>query len=87
VAIDPAPCLGDAAFEAVDFVFWRAKDLDTIAARAEALAPAIRADTGRLLAWCAAFAGMVAVELAEAPGTSPADVEHLVALAGCETPF
>jgi streptomycin 6-kinase len=81
VAIDPAPCLGDPAFEAVDFVLWRAKDIDVIAARAEALAPAIGADPRRLLDWCTAFAGMIAVELAELPGASRAEVEPFIALA------
>jgi streptomycin 6-kinase len=65
VAIDPAPCLGDPAFDAVDLVFWRAQDADEIASRAAQLAPAIGADPGRLLAWCVAFAGMVALEFAE----------------------
>jgi len=69
--IDPAPCLGDAAFDAIDLVFWRADDVETIAARAEQLAPAIGADAGRLLDWCAAFAGMVAWRWLRRP-TTPA---------------
>jgi streptomycin 6-kinase len=81
VAIDPAPCLGDPAFEAVDFVLWRAKDLDAIQTRADALAPSIGTDPRRLLDWCTAFAGMIAVELAELPGSSRAQVEALIALA------
>ena len=44
VAIDPAPCLGDPAFDAIDLVLWRAEDVDMIAARAARLAPAIGAD-------------------------------------------
>jgi streptomycin 6-kinase len=66
VAIDPAPCRGDPAFDAVDLVFWRADTAEMIAARAAELAPAIGADSSRLLDWCIAFAGMVALELAEA---------------------
>jgi streptomycin 6-kinase len=81
VAIDPAPCLGDRAFDAVDLVFWRAGDADTIATRAERLAPAIGADPGRLLQWCAAFAGMVALEIAERSGGSRELVEPFLALA------
>jgi streptomycin 6-kinase len=81
VAIDPGPCLGDPAFEAVDFVLWRANDGDAIASRAEALAPAIGADPARLIDWCAAFAGMIAIERAELPGASRAEIEALVALA------
>jgi streptomycin 6-kinase len=80
VAIDPAPCLGDPAFDAVDLMFWRAESVETIAVRAEELAPAIGADAGRLLDWCAAFAGMVALEIAEADGARE-QVEALVVLA------
>ncbi len=71
VAIDPAPCLGDPAFDTVDLLFWRAEDVETIATRAEQLAPAVGADDKRLLNWCAAFAAMVALEIAEAPDGSP----------------
>jgi streptomycin 6-kinase len=81
VAIDPAPCLGDPAFDAIDLVLWRAKDVGTITARVERLAPAIGAEAGRLRDWCAAFAGMVALEIAEASGDFRAEVEALVALA------
>ena len=81
VAIDPAPCLGDPAFDAVDLVLWQAADVETIALRAEQLAPAVGGDAGRLLDWCSAFAGMVALELAEAPGEPGEQVEHLLALA------
>ena len=81
VAIDPAPCLGDRAFDAIDFVLWRARDVETIAARVEELAPAIGADAGRLLDWCAAFAGMAALEIAEASGTAREQVEPFVTLA------
>jgi streptomycin 6-kinase len=81
VAIDPAPCLGDPAFDAVDFVLWRSADVATVAHRAERLAQALGADAGRLLDWCAAFAGMTALEIAEAPGGSCAQVEHFLELA------
>jgi streptomycin 6-kinase len=82
VAIDPAACLGDPAFDAVDLVFWRAADVATIESRCEQLAPAIGAAAARVLAWCAAFAAMLALELAER-GQTPRDrLEALVALAG-----
>jgi streptomycin 6-kinase len=81
VAIDPAPCLGDPAFDAIDLVLWRAEDADTIAARAGQLAPAIGSDPERLLDWCTAFAGMTALEMAEAPGISREQVEPFVGLA------
>jgi streptomycin 6-kinase len=82
VAIDPAPCLGDdLAFEAVDLLLWQAGDVDTIAARAEQLAPAIGVDARRLLDWCTAFAAMVALELAEAPNTPRERIEAAVTFA------
>jgi streptomycin 6-kinase len=72
VAIDPAPCLGDAAFDAVDLLLWQADDLATIQARAGRLAAATGTDPGRLLGWCTAFAAMTALELAsQATGPGP----------------
>jgi streptomycin 6-kinase len=70
VAIDPAPCLGDAAFDAVDLILWQADDVETIEARAERVAAATGTDAARLLGWCSAFAGMTALELAS-QGTGP----------------
>jgi streptomycin 6-kinase len=81
VAIDPAPCLGDPAFDAIDLVLWRAEDADSIAARAEQLAPTIEADVDRLLDWCAAFAGLTALEIAEAPAGSRNQLDPFVTLA------
>jgi streptomycin 6-kinase len=72
VAIDPAPCLGDPAFDAVDLLLWQADDLATIQARAGRLAAATGTDPGRLLGWCTAFAAMSALELAsQAAGPGP----------------
>jgi streptomycin 6-kinase len=81
VAIDPAPCLGDATFDAVDLLLWQADDLATIEGRAKQLAAATSADAHRLLAWCTAFAGMAALELASTPATPRHRVEAAVALA------
>lgn len=81
VAIDPAPCVGDAAFDAVDLLLWRADDADTIEARVEMLAPAISADAGRLLSWCTAFAGMTALELAESRNSSRERIRTVLELA------
>jgi streptomycin 6-kinase len=64
VAIDPAGCFGDPAYEAIDLLVWRAADITTIEARAAGLAPAIAVDVARLLDWCVAFAGMYAIDLA-----------------------
>lgn len=81
VAIDPSPCLGDPAFDAVDLMLWRADDLATIDSRVEQLAPAIGAETGRLEGWCAAFAGMVALEIAERSSDVEPHLAPLVELA------
>jgi hypothetical protein len=67
---DPAPCLGDAAFDAVDLLLWQAEDLGTIQARTGRLAAATGVDPERLSGWCAAFAAMIALELAS-QGTGP----------------
>jgi streptomycin 6-kinase len=85
VAIDPAPCLGEAAFDAVDLVLWRAEDVETIATRAKQLAAAIGADPERLLRWCAAFAAMTALELAEASDAARECIDPLLALASAHT--
>lgn len=77
----PAPCLGDPAFDPVDLVSFHAGDVETIAARAEELAPAIGADAGRLLGWCVAFAGMVALEKAAQSDGVDDQLEALLALA------
>jgi streptomycin 6-kinase len=81
VAIDPAPCFGDAAFDAVDLVFWRATDTETIAARAQEMAPAIGSTGTRVLDWCRAFAAMVALELAASSTASEPGVGALLTLA------
>jgi streptomycin 6-kinase len=81
VAIDPAPCLGDPAFDAVDLLFWEAADVATIVDRAELLGSALGVAASRLLDWCIAFAGMIGSELAATPGTSPARVRTALTLA------
>jgi len=81
VAIDPAPCLGDAAFDAVDLILWQADDLETIEARTERLAAATGMDAERLLGWCVAFAAMTALELASQGTGRRARIEALLELA------
>jgi streptomycin 6-kinase len=81
VAIDPAPCLGDAAFDTVDLVLWQADDLQTIQARSERLAAATGVDPARLLGWCVAFAAMSALELASQGNGPSARTEALLQLA------
>jgi streptomycin 6-kinase len=64
VAIDPRPCLGDPAFDALDWVVWRATERAEVERRIALLAPAVGAPPERLAEWCAAFAAMLAVSLA-----------------------
>jgi streptomycin 6-kinase len=81
VAIDPAPCIGDAAFDTVDLVLWRADSLATIEARAERLAVAIGVDASAIFSWCVAFAGMNALELASQSDGDRTHVDVLAELA------
>ncbi len=81
VAIDPAPCVGDAAFDAVDLVMWQGDSVATIEARAERLADAIGVDATGVLSWCVAFAGMNALELASQEDGDRTAIEALVELA------
>ena len=81
VAIDPAPCLGDAAFDAVDLMLWQAEDPETIEARIEQMAATGVVDAERLLGWCTAFAAMSALELASQGNDSPDAVRPLMDLA------
>jgi streptomycin 6-kinase len=81
VATDPAPCLGDAAFDAVDLILWQADDLQTVEVRTERLAAATGLDAGRLFSWCTAFAAMSAMELVSQPNRPSARFETLLELA------
>jgi streptomycin 6-kinase len=81
VAIDPAPCLGDPAFDAVDLLFWEAADVTTIVERAEGLAPTMGVPASRMVDWCVAFAGMIGSELAATPNMSDARIQTALTLA------
>jgi streptomycin 6-kinase len=81
VAIDPAPCLGDPAFDAVDLILWQADDLATIEARAVRLAAATGVAAERYSGWCVAFAAMAALELASLAGADSERVQALLELA------
>jgi streptomycin 6-kinase len=73
VAVDPAPGWGDPAFDTVDLLMWRSDDLTTLSVRARDLGDRLGFPQERALRWCAAFAAMDALELAEAapPGEPP----------------
>jgi streptomycin 6-kinase len=77
VAIDPRPCVGDAAFDAVDWVFWAVDDPNAWKPRSRDLALALGLDHERLWDWCAAVAAM----LAAARGASTEKVAALLTLA------
>jgi streptomycin 6-kinase len=77
VAIDPRPCVGDAAVDAVDWVFWAADDPGTWERRSRDLAAALGLDRERLWGWCAAFAAMLATARA-ARGASAEQVAALL---------
>jgi streptomycin 6-kinase len=81
VAIDPASCRGDPAFDAVDLLLWRAESVDTLTIRADQLAHTLGLDARRLLHWAAAFAAMNALEIAEASDDHPDRVEVLTGFA------
>ena len=79
VAIDPRPCVGDAAVDAVDWVFWAVDDPGLWELRSRDLAVALGLDHERLWAWCAAFAAMLAASRA-AQGASAEQVAAVLAL-------
>jgi streptomycin 6-kinase len=81
VAIDPAPCLGDAAFDAADLILWQAEDLQTIEARVERLAASADVDGERFFGWCVAFAAMSVLELAARGNGPSASIQALLELA------
>jgi streptomycin 6-kinase len=85
VAVDPAPCIGDPAFDTIDLLLWKARDWATITSRAKQLAPKIGVPTERALDWCAAFAPMTALELAAASPESPPDIDWLLAVTQAAT--
>ena len=60
VAIDPRPCVGDPAFDTIDWVFWLTDDPDCWASQARDLAAALSLDRKRVLDWCSAFAAIMA---------------------------
>jgi len=61
------------------------EDGETIAVRAKQLAPLIGVDALRLSNWCAAFAAMTALEVAEASPDSHVRVDSLVAFARAQS--
>ena len=79
VAIDPRPCVGDPAFDAVDWVFWRTDDPGAWPSCAIDLASAVGCDPERLWSWCVALAPILAAATAGRGGPARR-VEALLAL-------
>jgi streptomycin 6-kinase len=79
VAIDPRPCAGDPAFDAVDWVFQGEPDPSRWRPRAGELAAAAGCDGERLWRWCRAFGPMLAAARL-LRGARPEDVAALLAL-------
>jgi streptomycin 6-kinase len=60
VAIDPRPCVGDAAFDAVDWVIWPKDDPQNWTPRCNRLGEALDLDADRIWDWLRIFAAMLA---------------------------
>ena len=80
VAIDPRPCVGEAAVDAIDWVFWGVDDPHGWEPHSRELALTLGVEHERLWAWCAAFAAMLAASRA-AHGAAAEEVAALLALA------
>jgi streptomycin 6-kinase len=79
VAIDPRPCFGDTAWDAVDFVFWPDGTPTQLSDRLDQLAQSLECDRDRLLDWCRAVATVIAVGKLAKGGTAD-DVAPLLQL-------
>ncbi len=78
VAIDPRPCLGDPAFDAVDWVLADGGSEQAVQQRIAWLAGRLEGlDPGRAWAWCQATAVVIAVTLFISRGEDPAGEEML----------
>lgn len=80
VAIDPRPCVGDAAFDAVDWVFWPKDDPQNWEPRCNQLATALGVGQPRIWDWCRTFAAMLAATTA-IRGGNPDRVDAFLTLA------
>jgi streptomycin 6-kinase len=79
-AIDPRPCVGDAHFDAIDWVLWGTSERRAWEARARAIASTLDLDSERCLEWCRAVAPILAAS-AVGRGEPPRTVEALLELA------
>lgn len=79
VAIDPRACVGDPAFDVVDWVFFNTT-ADHWEARSNDLASLLDVDPARVWSWCSAFAAAIAAGRI-ARGRAPGDLDALLDLA------
>lgn len=78
VAIDPRPCLGDPAFDAVDWVLPGGGGQQAVQQRIDWLAGRVDGlDPHRAWAWCQALAVVLAVSLLSGSGGDPSGEEML----------
>jgi streptomycin 6-kinase len=70
VAIDPRPCFGDAAWDAIDYVFWPDGTPAEWLNRRDQLAQSLDCDRDRLLDWCRSVATVIAVGKLARGGTA-----------------
>lgn len=61
VAVDPRACAGDGAVDAVDWVLWKATDIQEMERRVSVLSRETNMDGERLMEWARAFAPCMAV--------------------------
>ena len=80
VAIDPRPCVGDPAFDAVDWVIWPKNGAQNWKPRCQRLGEAMQVDPDRIWDWLRTFAAMLAATTI-ASGRMPNRAEAFLAIA------
>jgi streptomycin 6-kinase len=80
VAIEPRPCVGDAAFDVMDWVFWSSSNPAEWEPASRNLAAMLGYDPARLWSWARAFAALLAA-IKAARGAAGDGVEALLAIA------
>lgn len=60
MTLDPRPCVGDPAFDLIDWILWRTDVPDEWRLRTNALAELVGIDAERAWAWCSAFGALLA---------------------------
>lgn len=80
VAIDPRPCVGDAVFDAIDYVFWPEASPSQWLCRRDQLAKLLGCDETRLWDWCRSVCTVFAVGKVARGGTRD-DIASLMKIA------